>query len=370
MEDLVTLFIEQRILDKSDDEKRDFYDKVVIIEHDRLKEVVDRFWHAFLYGKKKLIIIVGPTGVGKSTFIEGIEKRIKEKYGFLKEADKNRLLSATMTMPATLVYGRFDWADFYIRLLRVLLDPPELSSIRDGQKPANLRRAAENAIDNRKLLLIFFDDSQHLAEAASGGAEKMNMNAVKFITTESETPIVLLGTYGLNTIINPDGQLKRRTLVIPFNRYYAEDPTKPEDLEAFTSAIITFISTLPVDGIELPLPGWRYFYERTFGCIGLLKQWLYEALTIVLSSEDRILTKEILDNTGLYDKDDRQAMLKEILEGEIAFKNISLNFTTKLQIAEETVQKAKSTKRSKKIEAKPRRNRVGKSTPNQEKLFP
>ena len=60
---------------------------------------------------------------------------------------------------------------------------------------------------------------------------------------------------------------------------------------------------------------WQYFYARTMGCVGLLKEWLTKSLAAALATKKQVLTPEILERYAMsLDRCDQ--MLRDIEEGE------------------------------------------------------
>jgi len=60
---------------------------------------------------------------------------------------------------------------------------------------------------------------------------------------------------------------------------------------------------------------WEYCYERSLGCVGILKDWLTRALRDVLEEGATTVTIKHLEKRALSVRQCRR-MLEEILEGE------------------------------------------------------
>ena len=76
---------------------------------------------------------------------------------------------------------------------------------------------------------------------------------------------------------------------------------------------------MPLDELPDLIPHWEYFYERTLGCIGILKNWLTRALKDVLDEESPTVTLKHLKRRA-WSVAQCQRMLKEIQEGERQLK--------------------------------------------------
>ena len=157
------------------------------------------------------------------------------------------------------------------------------------------------------------DEAQHLARVGPGRRLSDQLDVVKSIANCTKTVHVLLGTYGLLAFRNLSAQLSRRSLDIHFARYRAENI---EDRMVFLTILRSFEQQLPLAEPPELVKEWEYLYERSIGCVGVLKEWLLRALTAVVRRGDSALTLPDLQaqalNVSQCDK-----MLAEALEGEV-----------------------------------------------------
>lgn len=123
---------------------------------------------------------------------------------------------------------------------------------------------------------------------------------------------VLIGTYELLTFRNLSAQLSRRSVDIHFSRYQAN---VSEDLKAFMGVLLTFQRHLPLPEEPDLFSHWQYCYQRSLGCIGVLKDWLTRALIDALKENAPTLTRQHLENRALSVAQ-CQKMFAEIQEGE------------------------------------------------------
>jgi hypothetical protein len=106
----------------------------------------------------------------------------------------------------------------------------------------------------------------------------------------------LLGTYDLLAFRNLNGQLSRRSIDVHLARYRAEDS---EDRQTFINVVQSFEKQLPFDEPSDLVSNWEFLYERSLGCIGILKEWLVRAVTVAYRKGDRKLTRAAVEAQAL-----------------------------------------------------------------------
>lgn len=245
-----------------------------------------------------LIFVVGPTGVGKTTLQRRLVRRLTEAALPALAEDPGRL--PVVGLEAVPPDGRsFSWKDYYLRALAAL-DEPLIAhkracvAARRGEGEAllaattrwavapALRRALEQALLHRRPAAFVVDEAQHLAKLSSGRKLQDQLDCLKSLASLTGTVHVLVGTYELLAFRNLSGQLGRRSLDIHFPRYRQE---RAEDAHAFLRVLRTFQHHLPLPG-ESDLGGqWELCYERSLGCVGMLKDWLTRALAAALEQD-------------------------------------------------------------------------------------
>jgi hypothetical protein len=83
---------------------------------------------------------------------------------------------------------------------------------------------------------------------------------------------------------------------VHFRRYLAENQ---EDVETFQNVLMTFAGRLPLPEAPDLLADWEFLYERSTGCVGVLKEWLERAVTRALKGGQRLLGRQHLAATAL-----------------------------------------------------------------------
>src|SRR5450755_4008345 len=102
---------------------------------------------------------------------------------------------------------------------------------------------------------------------------------------------------GIHRQANLNGQAARRGLEIHFPRYqFQHEP----DQQAFQRTLLTLLQQIPLKVEIKPLVDqWSYFYERSIGCIGILKDWLVRALAASLATRQSELLLERIQECAL-----------------------------------------------------------------------
>ncbi len=275
-----------------------------------------------------LILVLGPTGVGKTTLRLKIEQlMITEMLADLR-ADPGRLpvVSVECIAPES---GTFGWRDHFRRLLLEMEEPlvdyklnPD-APVRVGNRVVKFlpsaraagseyHYAVELALRFRRPVAVLIDEAQHLARMGSGRRLSDQLDVIKSIANRTGTIHVLLGTYELLAFRNLSAQLSRRSIDIHFQRYRADDSG---DRRMFLTVLRSFEQHLPLAQPPDLVNEWEYLYERSIGCVGVLKDWLVRALTRVLARNATVLTSRDLREHALS-VSQCEKLLAEAVEGE------------------------------------------------------
>jgi energy-coupling factor transporter ATP-binding protein EcfA2 len=259
-----------------------------------------------------IMMVFGPTGVGKTTLRLKVQQLLVEQSKPLMETDPGRLPFVAVEAAAP-DSGIFSWRDHYRRTLVELsepmldckLKPKWIHFAHDCQghqlvgpaaSAGQLRQALESAVQHRRPAAILIDEAQHLTRMASGRRLADQLEVVKSVANCTRTVHVLLGTYDLLAFRHLNGQLCRRSFDIHFRRYSAESQ---DDVRVFKNTVLTFQRQLPLDDQPDLLPLWELLYERSMGCIGILKEWLERAVIAALREGCKTLTGRHLEATAL-----------------------------------------------------------------------
>jgi hypothetical protein len=227
--------------------------------------------------------------VGKTTLLRRLIQKIIEAALPNLEVDLGRIPIVGIEAMSP-EFSQFDWKDFYIRTLKALNDPfLERKDSYRGTK-SSLRHAVESALINRRPDAFYIDEAHHLAKLASGRKLKDQPETLKSLSSLANVKIIMVGTYNLMPLMDLGDQLCRRSKTIHFSRYDAE-----LESDIYKNILQTFQSHLPLAEEPELVQHWEYFYERSVGCVGVVKDWLLETLSMVLATNEKASTITLKD---------------------------------------------------------------------------
>jgi energy-coupling factor transporter ATP-binding protein EcfA2 len=296
------------------------------VAHPRLVEAKERLVAAIQNAEpNSLVFVFGPTGVGKTTLRLKTEQILTAELCAELERDRGRfaVVSVEAVAPES---GSFSWRDHFKRLLQEM-EEPLIEYKRDLQtgsfclrsparpKPTtgDYRYALEQALRFRRPAAVMIDEAQHLAKIASGRRLLDQLDVIKSIANRTQTVHVLYGTYDLLAFRNLNGQLSRRSIDVHFPRYRADFA---DDRKAFIGVLRSLAQQLPLTEPPDLAADWEFLYERSIGCVGVLKQWLIRALSAALRGGAVALSRRTLESQALSVAQ-IEKILSEASEGEM-----------------------------------------------------
>ena len=299
--------------------------KAYAVNHARLDEVDMQLTQAILEPAGFAhVVVYGPSGVGKTTMIRRVTTRVRDLAAHMAEP---QTLSAHGLPPQPLLVlearppdgQTFNRADYYRAALLQLGEPyytqrslvdinvdrtwetRTQSKSRGRVVPFNdspeLRRALEEALARRGVRAVIMDEGQHLMNVASGAKLLDQLDWIKSMTNMTGVVHVLVGTYDLLDFRNLNGQAARRGHDIHFPRYRIQHEA---DRQAFQGALHSLLLQIPLAmDLQEIMNHWYYFYERSIGCVGVLKDWLVRTVASTLHLRAQTLTLARLQAHGL-----------------------------------------------------------------------
>ena len=131
-------------------------------------------------------------------------------------------------------------------------------------------------------------------------------------------PQVLVGTYELLPFLNMSAQLSRRTFDIHFMRYQS---INEKDMSDYKNIIRQFQWHLPLEEEPDLVKETEFIYERTIGCVGILKNWLERCLAEAVHNNMKTIDRKLLEKHA-FSKNKISAIALEVVNGEEEFLKV------------------------------------------------
>jgi hypothetical protein len=227
--------------------------------------------------------------------------------------------------------GNFSWRDHFKRILDTMREPlinykldrrgrpwgrgrpPVQFECGPRSSGAEFQYSVEQTVRFRRPVAVLIDEAQHLMKMSSGRRLVDQLDVIKSIANHAATPHVMIGTYDLLAFRNLNGQLSRRSLDVHFGRYRAD---RPGEAAIFLNVVRSFSAHLPLKTPEDLATNWEFLYERSIGCVGILKDWLVQALSVMLRRGAIHMERRDLEACALS-VNQCDKVLSECIEGEM-----------------------------------------------------
>ncbi|EEF26921.1 conserved hypothetical protein [Ricinus communis] len=293
------------------------------IRHPRIASTIEECQLMLTAGASAdLILVCGPTGVGKSTLGHFLVEEEQKQQAEAMAENPGFIPAIRVEAPAS---GErdFSWRLFFQRILHALegeldaprtaygIDPTTGRVVRPRGNNTNrlsgLRTAVERSLRNRGTRFIVVDEAAHIIRQCPPSRLEQQLDTLKSLSNEYGVQWVLLGSYDLFDLMSLSGQLARRAHVIHFSRYRQD---KDSDIRSFNGCLKQLGKGMPaLQNVDL-LRYAETFQQTTLGCIGTLrtvlmrldrlvasKGWSEDALCTALLTETQVIqiTSEVLD---------------------------------------------------------------------------
>ncbi len=293
--------------------------------HPRIQEVMKELevWTQPNVGAE-LTLLIGPTGVGKSTIVQHLGEMLVQRHVQQHGEDSGSIPVVKVEAPAV-GERQFSWRVFYQRLGEALQEPlmgrkqetvysngrVSVRPVSRGATVAGMRMAVENALRERKTSVVIVDEAVHMLRSLQGNTLENHMDALKSMANLCGVKLVLVGSYDLHALTHLSAQVARRTAIVHFQRYQTGNEA---DETSFRRAVKQFGRFLPLEG-ELGLESHALELQHAcVGSVGILKESLSRGLARALQSGGKWSMSHL--ERGLLSPHQLDSILRETLEGE------------------------------------------------------
>ncbi|MGB3288015.1 MAG: TniB family NTP-binding protein [Burkholderiaceae bacterium] len=298
------------------------------INHPRIGEVIAEVEALEAMGQGHILMVTGPTGVGKTTLAHTLYTRMLKRYQSEMAQDPGLIPVLRIEARAT-SEAEFNWKLFYSDILEQLEGPvgtpagveygvdPMTNRVyrplgRSKNTAAGLRKKVEEALRARSVKVLMIDEGGHLTNV-SETRMKRQTDALKSLSNCAGCQIILFGSYDILGVSRLSGQLARRIKEIHFSRYHTDCP---DDCIAFEG----FLHRLEHDTQGyfdgLLLENAQLLQMNTLGCIGTLMDLIRGFISRAQNYGG--VSQELLDKS-LLTQGQHAAILEEIRLGEERF---------------------------------------------------
>lgn len=296
-----------------------------------------------------VVLLVGPTRVGKSRLVKAVAKRLVQADSAHDERP------VVIVEAATANAGRFSMKHFTLRALQELNHPlvGEFSHvIRHNESETQLRLKLEQAIHYRKTRYLIIDEAHHLLRASRTQLAAEVLDSLKCLANATGVVLVLAGGYELFTAGLASAHLNGRMRVIEFGRYR---PEGADELH-FVSILKGLDTCLSWKSGQSLIAHLAYIQAGTLGCLGLLLGWINAALCEMTVRGERALCREHFVDTRFQAQID--VIEAEITAGEAAMDKLTLTRRAAAVRTKTPVMPGKPRRRAP-FQRNPKRDRVG-----------
>jgi TniB protein len=196
----------------------------------------------------------------------------------------------------------------------------------DGLDVELLRRSLERAFKHRKTRQLIVDEAHHILLSHDARHVEMQFESLKSLADTCGATLVLIGTYRLLQIREHSAQLIRRSQIVHFPPYRAAGT---DERRAFKSVLATFVQKLPFPLDSELAKDVMFFFLKTAGCVGILRDLLRDAVCEAIESGSTSITRELIERVAQPNKAIK-TILQEAALGAYALEDVSIDEVSSL----------------------------------------
>ena len=281
--------------------------KAVTVKHAHLTRVDDQLslW-VEEHTDATHVLLCGPGGVGKSKALAVVAERVT------REESDRFVVPILLLEPIPPDLGPYLRLDYYWQIIDALKDHLLVKELVGNAAPLmatpkaarsklgaidwlKMRAVAEQALIRAQVRTVFVDEGHRLMQGDGSHSVDEQLEWLKSLSNRTKVLHVLAGPYALFGFRNTSGQLARRGRDIHFQRYHVNDK---EERKEFAGALQYLLERVPLScDVKAMLSRWRWWASGCVGCVGILKDWLVDAVAATLAQNGTSLTEEILTKT-------------------------------------------------------------------------
>lgn len=244
----------------------------------------------------EVISIVGPTRAGKTELLRQLGNAVCGVGHENRQGEEQPIVAVELVNDD--VHASFSFRSFIIQALEVVRHPFYSSGSPDGwgdpaterrieqAREKTLNRALIRALRMRKTRFLIIDEAQHIRYVSRNAQAAVSvMDALKAMAKNAGVVLIVAGTYPILEAINRSSHMEGRKHDVHLSRYHQ---TK-EDIAEFQWLLEHYDAALELDE-SLPslMDCTELLYKGTFGCIGLVRAWLYRASVQAATRQQKI----------------------------------------------------------------------------------
>lgn len=251
----------------------------VVNKHHHWTRTITRAVEALLFQPEcAIVVLAGPTGVGKTTALRTIVRRIiEQKREELRDAAIVPVGYAEVPMSGT---RKTRWKETLRDVLLSLQAQLRARKQRANRHAIKVSPSDQPFFDLEATLLarspyvVILDEFHNLVWGKGDQTEENALIRLRSLANRSKTKFLLVGTVKLLRGLNSNPETGRRTELVLFQRYRADDA---DDIRDFRDVLSLFEDDLGDRLKWKPSSDLAYAYHGCAGCVGILADWFAAA---------------------------------------------------------------------------------------------